>query len=242
MNVFHRLPSIGNFRRSPLGILRGQRFASMSMTNGSDELKIKLYQYHICPFCNKVKALLDYAAQPYEIVEVNPLTKSELKFPHNEYMKVPIAFIDGRQVNESDEIIDALLHDERFNISLHQKFENDLKSEDPIIGSNFSSKMDHLSFDNSETMKWSAWATNDLAATLYPNLCRSLSDSYRAFQYVEDVEAFTYIQRKMIRSVGSLAMYMAASRIKSKSILNYLIFSNQNTSLNQDLYLREKTY
>ena len=38
-----------------------------------------LYQYQICPFCNKTKAFLDYVAIPYKIVEVNPLTKAELK-------------------------------------------------------------------------------------------------------------------------------------------------------------------
>jgi hypothetical protein len=41
---------------------------------------VKLYQYQICPFCNKVKAVLGYAGIDHEIVEVNPLTKAELKW------------------------------------------------------------------------------------------------------------------------------------------------------------------
>jgi microsomal prostaglandin-E synthase 2 len=41
---------------------------------------IKLYQYKICPFCSKVKAVLGYAGIDHEIVEVNPLTKGELKW------------------------------------------------------------------------------------------------------------------------------------------------------------------
>jgi len=41
--------------------------------------KLTLYQYQICPFCNKTKALLNYASINYETVEVNPLTKAELK-------------------------------------------------------------------------------------------------------------------------------------------------------------------
>jgi hypothetical protein len=45
---------------------------------------IKLYQYQICPFCNTAKAVLAYANVPYEAVEVNPLTKDELKwYVHN---------------------------------------------------------------------------------------------------------------------------------------------------------------
>jgi hypothetical protein len=41
---------------------------------------VKLYQYQICPFCNKVKAVLGYAGIDHEIVEVNPLTKAEIKW------------------------------------------------------------------------------------------------------------------------------------------------------------------
>jgi hypothetical protein len=40
---------------------------------------IKLYQYHICPFCNITKSAMQYAKLDYETVEVNPLTKAELK-------------------------------------------------------------------------------------------------------------------------------------------------------------------
>lgn len=41
---------------------------------------IQLYQYAICPFCNRVKALLDYARIEYSTIEVNPLTKAEIKW------------------------------------------------------------------------------------------------------------------------------------------------------------------
>ena len=42
--------------------------------------KIRLFQYAICPFCNRVKAFLDYVGMDYETVEVNPLTKVEIKW------------------------------------------------------------------------------------------------------------------------------------------------------------------
>jgi hypothetical protein len=41
---------------------------------------VTLYQYQICPFCNTAKAVLAYANVPYKTVEVNPLTKAELKW------------------------------------------------------------------------------------------------------------------------------------------------------------------
>lgn len=40
---------------------------------------VTLYQYAVCPFCNKLRAYLDYMDISYTIVEVNPLTKSEIK-------------------------------------------------------------------------------------------------------------------------------------------------------------------
>ncbi|KAE9588266.1 hypothetical protein Lal_00002755 [Lupinus albus] len=41
---------------------------------------VVLYQYEACPFCNKVKAFLDYYDIPYKVVEVNPLSKKEIKW------------------------------------------------------------------------------------------------------------------------------------------------------------------
>jgi glutaredoxin len=43
-------------------------------------LQVKLYQYSICPFCHRAKALLAYSKTPYEAVEVNPLTRQEIRW------------------------------------------------------------------------------------------------------------------------------------------------------------------
>ena len=61
---------------------------------------VQLFQYEICPFCNKVKALLDLQRLPYETTEVNPLTKGETKAWSGGYRKVPIALLEGEQVND----------------------------------------------------------------------------------------------------------------------------------------------
>lgn len=64
---------------------------------------IKLYQFSACPFCWKVRVLLDYQGIPYEIIEVDPMSKRELEF--TEYKKVPV-LRDGNQViTESSEIM-----------------------------------------------------------------------------------------------------------------------------------------
>ena len=71
-------------------------------------MTISLYSYRICPFCNAVKAVMRWYRVPYNVIEVNPLTKSELNWS-KEYRKVPIAVIessDGKRIlNESENII-----------------------------------------------------------------------------------------------------------------------------------------
>lgn len=153
---------------------------------------VTLYQYHICPFCNINKALLAYTETPYKIVEVNPLTKAEIKFS-TDYKKVPIMDMDSELVKGSKEINQALLRH-------------------PYLVQNLD---DVESFAHTDSAKrWNDFATDELAPVLYPNICRSLSESYEAFGYVNNVKEFSAMQKGLIRGVGSFAMYIAASKIK----------------------------
>uniref|UniRef100_A0A7S1FUL2 GST N-terminal domain-containing protein n=1 Tax=Corethron hystrix TaxID=216773 RepID=A0A7S1FUL2_9STRA len=180
---------------------------------------IKLYQYAICPFCNINKALLSYTDTPYEIVEVNPLSKAELSFSADGYKKVPVATVRTddaaepsssgpsvrqirqiRQINGSEEIGRALL-------ALPSVLRNlSLRNGLPLA-----------TFQSSpRARKWETFSREELAPVLYPNICRSWSESYEAFGYVNDAKGFTTVQKGLIRGVGSLAMLFAASKIKSK--------------------------
>jgi microsomal prostaglandin-E synthase 2 len=186
-------------RISPL--LRGQTARFFAANAQADVPSVKLYQYAICPFCNQAKAILSYTGIDYHVVEVNPLTKAELKPWSGDYKKVPIAIIDDKQVNGSDEIVSALLNDARVVASLESKW----------------SDMTLDEFKSSPSAeKWTAFAKDDLAALLYPNICRTLGDSFAAFGYVKDVPTFSTFDKLSIRGLGSLAMYLAASKIKSK--------------------------
>ncbi|CAK5070368.1 unnamed protein product [Meloidogyne enterolobii] len=49
-------------------------------------LSLRLYQYQTCPYCCKVRAVLDYFGFSYEVVEVNPVTRSQINF--TDYKKV----------------------------------------------------------------------------------------------------------------------------------------------------------
>ena len=57
---------------------------------------LTLYQYKTCPFCCKTRAFLDYYGFEYKSVEVNPLTRKEIKF--SKYKKVPFIIVDNLQV------------------------------------------------------------------------------------------------------------------------------------------------
>lgn len=166
---------------------------------------ITLYQYSICPFCNINKALLSYTNTPYQITEVNPLTKAELKFSKDGYKKVPIATIASEQINGSEEINEALLKLPSVLSSLPNKEEMPM---DIFQGS-----------DNAK--QWTKFARDEFAPILYPNICRSLAESYQSFGYVNDVKEFTGMQKALIKSIGSLAMYFAASKIKCKWFVSF---------------------
>lgn len=73
---------------------------SVSLFQASkDGLNLTLYQYKTCPFCSKVRAFLDYNGLPYEIVEVNPVMRKEIKW--STYRKVPILMVNENVVSDN---------------------------------------------------------------------------------------------------------------------------------------------
>jgi glutaredoxin len=166
--------------------------------------KIQLYQYAICPFCHRVKALLDYAGVDYQVTEVNPLTKAEIKPWKTDYTKVPIATLSSDEDGDvvvplfgSDVIVQGLLKSPIIQTRLQERW----------LGSNgsSSSSMTLSDFSTAPTVAtWTNFAVNELAVLLYPNMCRTWGDSYRAFEYVHATATFGPLQRVMIQILGSL--------------------------------------
>lgn len=160
-----------------------------------------LYQYEICPFCNKVKGLLDFYNVPYSTVDVNPLTKAEIKFSEG-YKKVPIMkTADGSQVNDSPNIIDHVV--------------------DNLRATGVMSGEEAEVFCSDEARKWATWADKELAVYIYPNITRNYHESLEAFQYIQDVPHFSFLDKMANMYLGAVAMVFAQGKIKKKyGILN----------------------
>ena len=150
---------------------------------------VVLYQVEACPFCNKVKAFLDYYDIPYKVVEVNPLSKKEIKW--SEYQKVPILMVDGEQLNDSSVIIDKLGH------KILSKIIVDSTSED-------------------EETKWRRWVDNHLVHVLSPNIYRNTSEALESFEYITSNGNFSYLEKFSVKYVGAAAMYFVSKKLKKK--------------------------
>ena len=158
--------------------------------------EIILYQYKICPFCNGLKAFMDYFNLPYRCVEVNPTSKEEIKTWSPDYKKVPIVTIDGRQVNDSLTIIDDLVQ--------------------MLVKNGTITASESERFTGDSAKKWTDWSGKTLAVLLFPNITRNFSESWQAFAYVNDVPHFDTKAKLMNRYLGPVAMWAAQGKIKKK--------------------------
>ncbi|XP_030453666.1 uncharacterized protein LOC115675205 [Syzygium oleosum] len=147
---------------------------------------VVLYQYEACPFCNKVKAFLDYYKIPYKVVEVNPISKKEIKW--SDYKKVPVLMVDGRQMNDSSAIIDQLF----------EKIHPGELAEDE------------------EERKWHGWVDNHLVHVLSPNIYRTPSEALESFDYITTHGNFSFMERLVAKYSGAAAMYLVSKKLKKR--------------------------
>ncbi|KAE8124804.1 hypothetical protein FH972_019655 [Carpinus fangiana] len=154
--------------------------------------EVVLYQYEACPFCNKVKTFLDYYDIPYKVVEVNPLSKKEIKW--SDYKKVPILVVDGEQLVDSSAIIDKL----GGKILPGRKTDSDLDD------------------DDNEEKKWRGWVDNHLVHILSPNIYRNTSEALESFDYITSNGNFSFTEKITVKYAGAAAMYFVSKKLKKK--------------------------
>nr|XP_006640838.1 PREDICTED: prostaglandin E synthase 2 [Lepisosteus oculatus] len=223
------------------------QFAQQQTTRvESGNLRLTLYQYKTCPFCSKVRAFLDYYGLPYEVVEVNPVLRKEIKF--SEYRKVPIVLVDmGEilQLNDSSVIISAL---KTYMIS-RDKTMQQIISYYPEMRSKNEKGKEVVEYNNKywvmlteqetvqvypvkdsrkEEMKWRCWADDLLVHLISPNVYRTPRESLASFDYIVREGKFGPLEGFFAKYVGAAAMYVIGKRLKSRH--------NLQDDVRQDLY------
>ncbi|CAN7992895.1 unnamed protein product [Ixodes hexagonus] len=200
-------------------------------------LKITMFQYQTCPFCCKVRAFLDYYGIPYDVVEVNPVLRQQLKF--SEYKKVPILLVQEGgncwQINDSTVIISMLqsyLGDIKSGflkyLSLYEPVKvTDASGKETLeVFNKYSLMMDNAPVTGkaAEELKreqtWRMWADDVLVHILSPNVYRTRQEALQAFNYFSEVgqweSHFPAWERLLVVYVGAAAMYLVAKRLKKR--------------------------
>lgn len=200
----------------------------------SGRLQLTLYQYKTCPFCSKVRAFLDFHALPYQVVEVNPVRRAEIKF--SAYRKVPILVAQEgdslQQLNDSSVIISAL----KTYLVSGQPLEEVVTYYPPMKAVNEQGR-EVTEFCNkywlmleeeearrlyggkearTEEMKWRQWADDWLVHLISPNVYRTPSEALASFDYIVREGKFGAVEGAMAKYVGAAAMYLISKRLKSR--------------------------
>uniref|UniRef100_A0A2P2JTB2 Prostaglandin E synthase 2 n=1 Tax=Rhizophora mucronata TaxID=61149 RepID=A0A2P2JTB2_RHIMU len=194
-------PRFADHLRLSSPLLSGNMFSSVAASSIREERQAKepslafnrlpknlvLYQYEACPFCNKIKAFLDYYNIPYKVVEVNPISKKEIRW--SDYKKVPILTVDGEQMVKSSDIIT------NFFQMMHR---------------------DNSIPHNDEETKWRRWVDDRLVHILSPNIYRNGSEALESFGYITTHGNFNAIERLVGKYTGAAAMYFVSKKLKKK--------------------------
>ncbi|KAM4849632.1 prostaglandin E synthase 2 [Urocitellus parryii] len=212
--------------------LRAER--SAAQLSLSSRLQLTLYQYKTCPFCSKVRAFLDFHALPYEVVEVNPVRRTEIKF--SSYRKVPILVAqDGdslQQLNDSSVIISALKTylvsgqplEEVITYYPPMKSMNDQGKEVTEFCNKYWLMLDEKEAQRmyggkearTEEMKWRQWADDWLVHLISPNVYRTPAEALASFDYIVREGKFGALEGTMAKYAGAAAMYLISKRLKSR--------------------------
>ncbi len=174
----------------------GEVMRALSSSNVS-EWNVVLYQYQTCPYCNKVRAFLDLYQIPYRVVEVNPLSKPELKSWSKDYSNVPVITVappnnQPIRIVDSTEIISAL-----YQALSEQKSEKAGKSAAAPAAVPVTP----------DAAKWRVWADESLIRLFPSNIYSSLSESFASFDYMAEASSMSKMQQLSSKVVGGLVMF-----------------------------------
>ncbi|XP_055080093.1 prostaglandin E synthase 2 [Periophthalmus magnuspinnatus] len=207
-------------------------------------MKLVLYQYKTCPFCSKVRAFLDYHGLPYEIVEVNPVMRKEIKW--STYRKVPILMVnEDVQLNDSSVIISSI---KTHLISKDKSMTEIIRCYPELKSKNDSGKevVEYMNkywlmLSEAETLqlypekdmqkeerKWRQWADDWLVHLISPNVYRTTGEALASFDYIVREGKFGPFEGFFAKYVGAAAMFLISKRLKNRH--------NLQDDVREDLY------
>jgi microsomal prostaglandin-E synthase 2 len=198
-------------------------------------LDLRLYQYQACPYCSKVRSFLDYYGLSYEVVEVNSVTRSQLKFAKG-YRKVPVMTTAKTEDNlvESSQIISVLksyliLPKRSFDevLEYYPKHET-IENGKPVVS--YPNKFFIMREEQQlspvemqaarEEREWREWVDEKFIHIISPNVYRSFGESLETFRYFDKIgeweRNFPMWERYMAIYLGATAMYFISKRLKKR--------------------------
>jgi len=156
---------------------------------------VTLYQFELCPYCQKVRAGLELKGIAFRAVQVNPMNKKELPaLPAAAPRKVPVLAIDGKLLWDSTDIL-AYLEE-------HVPGAVRFLPEDPAA--------------RAKTLEIEAWVDDALTFALPTVIYGTWGEAVKAAQVTARTSNFGFFQNAMVRAGGSLVMHEVSKRILKK--------------------------
>lgn len=146
-------------------------------------LEMELFRYTTCPYCGKVKAFLDYYGVPHNLVEVEPMFKSQIR--ESKYKKLPQLRFGGEggsYLVDSDLIVDTL-------------------AEMVGVGSQLR---------DADVQRWRAWCRESLVRHITLNINKSLLEAWRGYEYIDSFDTIPLANKLFLKVVGAPVMYLVA--------------------------------
>ena len=154
-----------------------------------------LYEFELCPYCQKVRAGLELKGLAYRRVQVNPMNKKELPaLPATAPRKVPVLAIDGEVLWDSTDILTYL--------DAHFAGPSAFLPADPAA--------------RAKTEEVEAWVDDALTFALPTVIYGTWGEAVKAAQVTARTSNFGFFQNAMVRAGGSLVMHEVSKRILKK--------------------------
>lgn len=199
-------------------------------------LNITLFQYQTCPFCCKVRAFLDLHGISYNVVEVDGVTKKDLKWSQSK--KVPTLLVETSdhkflQLTDSSVIVSVLASYLRkpsqdivelasfypsltFYDTRGKKVDDTLNKYFLMTGEANDKQREAVERER----KWRSWVDSHLVHMISPNVYRSGREALQTFEWFSETgewdKHFPAWERNMMVYVGATAMWGISKLLKKR--------------------------